>query len=376
MNQKKKKIIFCLFKYFPHGGLQRDFMRVASICAQEGFGIRIYTISWQGSIPSGFDVQIVPVKALSNHMKARKFSDAVVRHLDNEPADLVVGFNKMAGLDIYFASDDCFAEKCSVRSVLYRSTSRARTYLQLESEVFSPASKTHIFLISPKQKESFKRFYGIVNGRMTLLPLGADKKFFDVEESTLNRQTIRKQLGISESDWMLLQVGSSFKTKGVDRVIRAIVALPENLRQRTVYVVVGSGREKAFKRLAQKLGVSQRILFVGIRQDVERFMQAADLLVHPARTEAAGMTLVESMAVALPVLCSGTCGYAPVVEDCQAGLVLSEPFEQSKFNAALAQMLDTDRLRTFAQQAKVRGNIEKLSGMAEKAAEIIIKRLL
>ena len=236
--------------------------------------------------------------------------------------------------------------------------------------------KTHILLISPKQKEAFKRFYRTADDRMTLLPSGADKKFFDLENLALYRQTVRKQLGISESDWMLLQVGSSFKTKGVDRVIRAIAALPENLRQRTVYVVVGNGKEKAFKRLAQKLAVGQQVLFVGIRQDVERFMQAADLLVHPARTEAAGMTLVESIAVALPVLCSGTCGYAPVVEDCQAGLILSEPFEQSQFNAALAQMLDTERLQTFAQQAKVRGDIERLSGMAEKAAEIIIKQSL
>lgn len=377
MDQEKKNIIvFCLFKYFPYGGLQRDFMRVAAICAQLGFGIRVYTISWQGSIPSGFDVQIVPVKALSNHMKTRKFSDAVARHIDSDPADLVVGFNKMAGLDVYFASDNCFAEKCSARSVLYRLTSRAHTYLQLESEVFGPDSKTHILLISPRQKEAFKRFYSVADDRMTLLPLGVDKKFFDLEDSAFHRQTIRKQLGISESDWMLLQVGSSFKTKGVDRVIRAIAALPINLRQRTVYVVVGSGKEKPFKRLAQKLGVGQRVLFVGIRQDVERFMKAADLLVHPARTEAAGMTLVESIAVALPVLCSGTCGYAPVVEDCQAGLTLSEPFEQSQFNAALAQMLDTERLRTFAQQAKARGNIERLSGMAEKAAEIIIKQSL
>jgi UDP-glucose:(heptosyl)LPS alpha-1,3-glucosyltransferase len=70
-------LAFCLFKYFPHGGLQRDMVRIAQECQRRGAAIRVYTLSWEGPIPEGFDVQIVPVKALSNHQGAKKFSQWV-----------------------------------------------------------------------------------------------------------------------------------------------------------------------------------------------------------------------------------------------------------------------------------------------------------
>ena len=107
----QKTIAFCLFKYFPHGGLQRDFLRIAKKCQEAGAAIRVYTMSWDGPVPHGFDVQILPVQGGSNHGKAKKFASQVQKKMKNEPVDLVVGFNKMPGLDIYFASDVCYAQR-------------------------------------------------------------------------------------------------------------------------------------------------------------------------------------------------------------------------------------------------------------------------
>ena len=51
---------FCLLNYAPHGGMQRDFLRMALCCQDLGFRIRIYALSWEGRIPDGMDVIIVP----------------------------------------------------------------------------------------------------------------------------------------------------------------------------------------------------------------------------------------------------------------------------------------------------------------------------
>jgi UDP-glucose:(heptosyl)LPS alpha-1,3-glucosyltransferase len=75
------RIAFCLYKYFPFGGLQRDFLRVALACQARGHAIRVYTLEWRGDIPAGFELVLVPVRALSNCRRYAKFSAWVAAHL-------------------------------------------------------------------------------------------------------------------------------------------------------------------------------------------------------------------------------------------------------------------------------------------------------
>jgi UDP-glucose:(heptosyl)LPS alpha-1,3-glucosyltransferase len=70
-------------------------------------------------------------------------------------------------------------------------------------------------------------------------------------------------------------------------------------------------------------------------------MMAADLLVHAARSELAGIVLIEAMTAGLPVLVTDVCGYAAHVEAAGAGLVLPSPFTQPGFNNALVCMLES-----------------------------------
>ena len=372
---RKKTIAFCLFKYFPHGGLQHDFLRIAGECQHRGCAIRVYTVSWEGPVPEGFDVRIVPVRKASNHGRAKAFAEKVQTLLGSGPVDLVVGFNKMSGLDIYFASDSCFAERVAARSFFYRLTSRCRTYLKMEQAVFDPQARARILLIAPQQIDEFRRHYPSAETRFTLLPPGLDEHFQPLENLAEARRNIRSEFGVGEDDFLLLQVGSSFKTKGVDRGIQALAALPDDLRARCIYLVAGQGKAAAYRRLAKKLGVNERVRFAGVRQDISEVMAAADLLLHPARTEAAGKTLIESLASGLPVLCSGVCGYAPYVQEASAGLVLPEPFNQQALNSALLSMLDADQMAQYRKNIKTYCEQTSLSGLTGQAVECILKQI-
>lgn len=53
-------VAFCLYKYFPFGGLQRDFMRIAQTVAARGHHVRVYTQSWEGECPDVFELIKVP----------------------------------------------------------------------------------------------------------------------------------------------------------------------------------------------------------------------------------------------------------------------------------------------------------------------------
>jgi len=366
----QKNIAFCLFNYFPHGGLQRDFLRIALECQSRGASIRVYTLSWEGSKPDGFDIRIVPVRAFSNHRRAQKFSQWIQTELKDLPNIGIVGFNKIVGLDVYFASDSCYAERVSARGRLYCATPRCRTYLELERAVFGKDSLARILLIAPQQTVDFLRHYPATEPRLSLLPPVLNP-LFRCSEPAGARRRIRTEFGVGDDDMLLLQVGSSFHTKGVDRVIRSLAGLSGELRERCVYLIVGRGKKGRYLRLAERLGVEGRVRFVDTRKDVPELMAAADLLIHPARTEAAGMTLTESLASGLPVLCSGVCGYAPYVAEAEAGLVLDEPFVQAVLTRELEKLLVGGELSVFGKNALNYVEANEPRNMHECAVDLI-----
>src|SRR5690554_749816 len=105
------QLAFVLYKYFPFGGLQRDFLRIAQVCQQRGHGIQVYTMGWEGERPTGFDIRIVKAGALTSQGRNEKFVARVQADLKRDPVDRVVGFNKMPGLDIYYAADGCYGTR-------------------------------------------------------------------------------------------------------------------------------------------------------------------------------------------------------------------------------------------------------------------------
>ncbi|HEX5803228.1 MAG TPA: glycosyltransferase family 4 protein [Azospira sp.] len=368
------QLAFCLYKYFPHGGLQRDFMRIALACQQRGHAIRVYTLEWRGEIPAGFELRVVPVKALTNARRYAKFTEWVRRDLAQRPADRVVGFNKMPGLDVYFAADPCYEDKAqTLRNPLYRLSGRYRHFAGYERAVFAPESRTEILMISSLQQPLFVRHYGTPVARFHLLPPGIARDRRAPANAAEIRAAFRAEFDLADNDLLLVQIGSGFKTKGLDRSLQALAALPDELRGRTRLIAIGADEPSAFRRMAASLGVAERVDILQGRDDIPRFLLGADLLIHPAYNENTGTVLLEAVVAGLPVLTTAVCGYAHFIDEAAAGVVLPEPFAQAALNEALATMLADDAARrrwqanglAFAETADIYDN-------AEVAADVIL----
>jgi UDP-glucose:(heptosyl)LPS alpha-1,3-glucosyltransferase len=368
------KLAFCIFKYFPFGGLQGDFLRIALECQQRGHQITVYTREWDGAIPDGFNVIIVKVNAFTNYGKAKAFANKVQMLLKNSPAERVIGFNRMAGLDVYFAGDNCLAETFAAKKTfLRRLNPRYSSYLKQERIIFAPGSKTQILLLTERQRREYIKHYGTENERFHLLPPGIPEDRTRPLNADLIRQTIRTQMNTVQGDIILIQVGSGFITKGVDRSIRAIAALPENVRQKTRLWVVGKDSPTRFIKLANQLHISEKISFLGGRNDVPQLLLAADLMIHPAINESAGNVLLEALAMGLPVLCSAACGYAGYIQQSGAGAVAQEPFSQSEFNKLLINLL-AENLTVLGEHGLQFAATTDFYGRHNIAADIIEKR--
>lgn len=370
-------LAFLIYHYFPHGGQQRDFMRIAQRCCEAGYKVRVYSLVWEGEVPEAFELHIVPVKAMSRHALYKKYRSWVCAALKRYPVDCVVGFSKMPGLDVYFAADPCFAERMHRESRPWlKWLPRYRHFLKYERSVFSDDG-AEVLLLSPQQQQDFLRHYPRAAERLHVLPPGLSADRFPGDDAVQRRQKFRERMGLSDQDLAVLQVGSGFRIKGVDRSLQAIAALPDDLRARVTFFVVGDDRPGRFQQLAIELNLLDQVSFLGGRDDVPDFLLGCDLMLHPAYQESAGYALLEGIINGLPVLTTDTCGYAFHVEQAGAGQVCASPFSQEELNERLANMLASEQRsqwaangRAYAAQAGEAGKVD-LTGLADQALQII-----
>ncbi|GAB4223992.1 MAG: glycosyltransferase family 4 protein [Gammaproteobacteria bacterium] len=370
------KLAFCLFYYFPHGGLQRDFMRIATACRDRGHTLDVYTLYWKEPIPEGFNVYVINNKIRSNHQRINQFVADVQARLTTHDYDLVIGFNRMPGLDIYYGADCCFVAKSQYRkNPLLKLTQRYRYYARLEAAVFGPNAHTNILLISEREKQLYQKHYGTSEQRIYLLPPGIDQDRRAPPNAVNIRAAMRDQYKLAPNNFLLLAIGSGFKTKGVDRSIRALASLNKHKRQQCKLFIIGHGNKTKYKLLAKRLGVKEQVYFLGLCDDIPRWLLAADLLLHPARTENTGTVLLEALVAGLPVLASANCGYAKYITEAQAGRIIPETFSQANMNVLLSDMLNKTQLTIWQHNALNYSQHANLFGLVENAVNFIEQHL-
>ena len=363
---------FLLFDYFPYGGLQRDCLRLASVCATRGHRVTIFTRTWQGERPSGMQVELFGRKGFSNVGRNRAWLKQLKAALPSRGLDAAIGFNKLPNLDIYYGSDPCYVAKTiRLKPRWFRWLPRFRHFQQLETSVFAAGRPTQILLLTRHEIPIYQKHYATEAERFHVLPPGIVRRAFTESDREKSRSRLRAELGIQDQEQLLLLVGSGFRVKGVDRAIDALSALASPLREQTHLVVIGQNRSTEFIHLARRLGVAGRIHFLGGRLDVPDWLLAADLYFHPAYSESAGMILLEAMASGLPVLTTDTCGYAFHVEKADAGVVLRSPFDPETCHRTLAEMLTSKGRATWRVNGLDYAAKEDLYSCHERAADII-----
>ena len=364
-------IAFSIFKYFPYGGIQRDLFKICRECRARGMRVRIYTIRWLAEPPDGMEICVVPAKAFSRHSLYERFSDLVREDLARRPVDLLVGMNKMPGLDVYYAGDSCYQDKARTqRGFLYRLLPRYRSFVRAERAVFAADSGTEILTIADAQAPVFQRCYGTPPDRFHPLPPGIERDRAAPADRQAVRARKRAELGLADSNKLLLFVGSGFIKKGLSRVLRALRSLPGELRACTWLYVLGDDNAAGFARMARRLGVAKRVRFLGGRDDVPEFLLAGDGLVLPALDETAGMVILEAMIAGLPALVTRNCGYSTYLEEAGAGLLTGVPFRQEEFDRQMLELLTSPERERWSRNGMAVAANEEIYRMVPTAVDL------
>ena len=90
------------------------------------------------------------------------------------------------------------------------------------------------------------------------LPPGIDLDRRIDDQRETKRQAFREKFSITEDEIVLLQIGSGFKVKGIDRSLKAVASLPSELRERVIFILVGKDKPAKVLKLADDLAIRDR----------------------------------------------------------------------------------------------------------------------
>ncbi len=196
----------------------------------------------------------------------------------------------------------------------------------------------------PAEVEDLTGLYGADPDRLTLVPCGVDAEMF----RAVDRDEARRGLGLPNRP-TVVYVGRLVPRKGVDTLIEAFALLPGRLDARLVIVggeQGGSPETDRLSALARELGVAERVAFAGSRPQGElyRYYGAADAVVTVPHYEPFGMTPLEAMACATPVVGACVGGIKTSVADGETGYLVP-PRDPEALANRLARLLADPALR-------------------------------
>ncbi len=150
-----------------------------------------------------------------------------------------------------------------------------------------------------------------LTGRIEIIPNGVDKVRFCPARDTAVRTKIRQSLGINQNAPVIIYVGAIEPRKGSDLLFAAWAKLAPEFPQAHL-VLVGprldltdtglSHFQQRLEALIQASASADRVHFVGRVENVEAYLQMADLFVFPSRREGLPNVVLEAMATGLPVI--------------------------------------------------------------------------
>lgn len=161
----------------------------------------------------------------------------------------------------------------------------------------------------------------------------------------------RSRLGMRRSDRLLAMVGNLYHFKGQDNAIRALQSLDSDIH----LVLAGDGPEgPELTSLAIRLGVRDRVHFVGREANAWRWAAVADIVVHPSRREGLPVALIEARVLGTPVIATDVGGISAVLRTDRSSIVVPEGDGVAFASALRARLRDAVPIElAFARRAAV-----------------------
>lgn len=226
--------------------------------------------------------------------------------------DIVHTHNSSPQLYVALASVLCSVELCSTE---HNTSNRKRSwkwYAPIESWMYGRYD--HIICISDIAEKKLREYMGgewtnsscEKYNRISTINNGVDV------EAIHNAVPDAKLMAVKEGRMAILMVAGFRDAKDQDTIVRALSLLDKN-KYEVWFAGIGE-RQEAVKELAIRLGVADRVRFLGLRNDIPNVLKAADIIVMSSHWEGLSLSNIEGMAAGKPFIASNVNGLREVTK--------------------------------------------------------------
>ncbi len=288
-------------EYSRRGGIERASAEIADRVAASGVPVHFHATTWEPSELMHFHRVRVPAWPRSLGLAA--FAVRARAQL-GQRYDVTHSYGSVVGCDVLTAQSCHRAGLTAAAGVHGLPGERAnfgiadRVRLAIEKANFGRRQYRKVIAVSRGVRDELTRLYGVPATDIRVIPNGVDLRAFADSRVIPERRGFRERLGIADADPVLLFVGNEFRRKNLSVLITALAQA--GLRKASL-LVAGGDRPEPYRALASRLGVGDRIRFLGARTDMPLVYASADVFVLPSSYEALSLAMVEAAASGLPL---------------------------------------------------------------------------
>jgi UDP-glucose:(heptosyl)LPS alpha-1,3-glucosyltransferase len=328
-------------RYTPYGGAERFVEGALEALLERGIAISLYTRAWPQMRLQLIEPVICNPFYIGRLWRDWSFARRVCREVARNPPELVQSHERLLCCDVYRAGDGVHAQWLAERSRVQGPFARLATSLSphhryvlaAERALFTGPRLKAVICNSEMVRGEIATRFGTAPEKLVLIRNAVDSETFHPGLRGEMRVGVRQQIKIPEDANVTLHVGSGFERKGVAAMLEAVA----RSRAKPWALVVGRDkRASQYATLAQRLGIAERVRFVGAVSDVRPYYAAADTFVLASLYDPQPNAALEAMACGLPVVTSTKCGAAELLVEGESGFV-----RDALDVAGIASVLDT-----------------------------------
>jgi D-inositol-3-phosphate glycosyltransferase len=204
----------------------------------------------------------------------------------------------------------------------------------------------------PQDETDLTELYRAAPEIVTIAPCGFDER----EMYPIDKRYARRRLGLEPEDLVILQLGRIVPRKGIETVVRATAELVKRRGLQVKLLIVGGETRRPdpektpeigrLRRVAEECGAAGNVFFVGNRRrdELKYFYSAADVFASVPWYEPFGITPLEAMACAAPVVGANVGGIKYTVADGETGFLV-EPKNEFALAEKIERLLKDENLR-------------------------------
>jgi UDP-glucose:(heptosyl)LPS alpha-1,3-glucosyltransferase len=359
------KIAFCYESVLPaRGGCATYISDLARRLVDDGHEVHLYACRWDAdALPDAIHLHRLPAPRGPRWLRPWRFGATCIEALANANHHVSVGFDKTWGQDVLYPQGGLhvasaehnlrkFAGPWSRGCARFLKAVDAAhwSYTWLERRQYLSEPRPLIVVNSHMVRHHFERHLGVEADDLRVIPSAIDPDRFAEHDRLRRRLEWRQFWGIAPEETVAAFVAMNYRLKGLEPVLHAVALLPRETPFRLL--VAGAAGTAPWQRLARRLGIDDRVRFIGHCPDARNCYFASDFLVHPTFYDPCSLVVLEALACGLPVVTSHYNGASEQLSPPREGYVVADPHNHHHLAWCMTQLLDGPRRSACAAAAR------------------------